>query len=76
MVKILHDSDADASVLNGKTVAVIGYGRQGSAQANCLTSTRPGTPKPAGYALRSSPGKLHERFRCQCHYRFQTRSVR
>ena len=36
MVKILHDSDADASVLNGKTVAVIGYGSQGSAQANCM----------------------------------------
>ena len=36
MVKILHDSDADASVLNGKTVAVIGYGSQGSAQALCM----------------------------------------
>ncbi|HBM15443.1 MAG TPA: ketol-acid reductoisomerase [Lentisphaeria bacterium] len=36
MVKILHDSDADLSVLNGKTVAVIGYGNQGSAQALCM----------------------------------------
>ena len=36
MVKIMHDSDADASVLNGKTVAVIGYGSQGSAQALCM----------------------------------------
>lgn len=36
MVKILHDSDADLSVLKGKTVAVIGYGNQGSAQALCM----------------------------------------
>jgi ketol-acid reductoisomerase len=36
MVKILHDKDADASILNGKTVAVIGYGSQGSAQAQCM----------------------------------------
>lgn len=36
MVKILHDSDADLSVLKGKTVAVIGYGNQGSAQAMCM----------------------------------------
>lgn len=35
-VKILHDKDADLSVLNGKTVAVIGYGSQGSAQALCM----------------------------------------
>ena len=35
-VKILHDNDADASVLVGKTVAVIGYGSQGCAQANCM----------------------------------------
>ena len=35
-VKILHDNDADASILNGKTVAVIGYGSQGCAQANCM----------------------------------------
>ncbi len=35
-VKILHDKDADASFLNGKTVAVIGYGSQGSAQALCM----------------------------------------
>ena len=33
---ILHDKDADVSVLNGKTVAVIGYGAQGRAQALCM----------------------------------------
>lgn len=36
MVKILHDNDADLAVLEGKTVAVIGYGSQGSAQALCM----------------------------------------
>ena len=35
-MKILHDHDADLSVLKGKTVAVIGYGNQGSAQAMCM----------------------------------------
>ena len=33
---VLHEKDADASILNGKTVAVIGYGSQGTAQALCL----------------------------------------
>ncbi|HIX87571.1 MAG TPA: ketol-acid reductoisomerase [Candidatus Akkermansia intestinavium] len=33
---IIHDKDADVSVLNGKTVAVIGYGAQGRAQALCM----------------------------------------
>ncbi|MBS3135762.1 ketol-acid reductoisomerase [Candidatus Woesearchaeota archaeon] len=36
MAKILHDKDADLSALEGKTVAVIGYGAQGNAQANCM----------------------------------------
>lgn len=35
-VTILQDKDADLSVLNDKTVAVIGYGSQGSAQALCM----------------------------------------
>jgi ketol-acid reductoisomerase len=35
-VNILHDKDADLNVLKGKTVAVIGYGSQGSAQALCM----------------------------------------
>jgi len=33
---ILHDHDADLGVLNGKTIAVIGYGSQGRAQALCM----------------------------------------
>ena len=36
MINILTDKDADESFLEGKTVAIIGYGSQGSAQANCL----------------------------------------
>ena len=33
MVKVYHDEDIDMTVLDGKTVAVIGYGSQGRAQA-------------------------------------------
>jgi len=33
MVKIFYDSDADLDVLNGKKIAVIGYGSQGAGQA-------------------------------------------
>ena len=36
MINILHDKDADTAALSGKTIAVIGYGNQGSAQALCL----------------------------------------
>ncbi len=36
MAKIYYDDDADLSVLSDKTVGVIGYGIQGSAQALCL----------------------------------------
>jgi len=33
LVKVYHDEDIDESVLKGKTVAVVGYGSQGRAQA-------------------------------------------
>jgi ketol-acid reductoisomerase len=36
MARIYFDKDADLSVLQGKTVAIIGYGNQGHAQANNL----------------------------------------
>ncbi len=36
MAKLYYDVDADLSVLSGKTIAVIGYGNQGSAQAQNL----------------------------------------
>ncbi|MCK4323993.1 MAG: ketol-acid reductoisomerase, partial [Armatimonadetes bacterium] len=34
--KIYYDDDADLAYLEGKTIAVIGYGIQGCAQALCL----------------------------------------
>lgn len=36
MSSLLYEKDADLSFLNGKTVAVMGYGAQGCAQAQCL----------------------------------------
>ncbi len=36
MAKLYFDKDADLSVLKGKTIAIIGYGNQGQAQANNL----------------------------------------
>ncbi len=36
MVKIYYDKDADAGMLKGKTVAILGYGSQGHAQAQNL----------------------------------------
>jgi ketol-acid reductoisomerase len=36
MVKIYYDKDVEPSILKGKTIAVIGYGSQGHAQANCM----------------------------------------
>ncbi len=36
MAKIYYDADADLEVLKGKTIAVIGYGSQGHAQAQNL----------------------------------------
>jgi len=35
-MKVLHDEDVDDSILKDKTVATIGYGAQGNAQANML----------------------------------------
>jgi ketol-acid reductoisomerase len=50
--KIYYDSDADLSVLKGKTIAILGYGSQGHAQAqnlrdsglNVIIGQRPGSP--------------------------------
>ncbi len=36
MMKVYHDEDVELDVLGGKTIAVIGYGIQGAAQAQCL----------------------------------------
>ncbi len=39
-VKIYHDKDVDSSILSGKTVAVMGYGAQGRAQALCMRDSK------------------------------------
>ncbi|MCD6206524.1 MAG: ketol-acid reductoisomerase [Methanosarcinales archaeon] len=39
MVQIYYDKDADLGVLKGKTIAVIGYGNQGRAQAQNLNDS-------------------------------------
>ena len=49
--KIYYDNDADLSVLKGKTIAILGYGSQGHAQAqnlrdsgcNVIIGQRPGS---------------------------------
>jgi ketol-acid reductoisomerase len=57
-MNVLHDEDVDESILEGKTIAVMGYGAQGDAQANCLedsgvdviigeTEILGGTPNPS-----------------------------
>ncbi len=59
--KIYYDSDADLSVLKGKTIAILGYGSQGHAQAQNLRDSgcqviigqRPGS---ANYDLAISHG--------------------
>ena len=59
--KIYYDNDADLSVLKGKTIAILGYGSQGHAQAqnlrdsglNVIIGQRPGS---ANYDLAVSHG--------------------
>lgn len=60
-VKVYYDDDADLSLLKGKTIAIIGYGSQGHAQAqnlrdsgcNVIVGQRPGG---ANYDLAVSHG--------------------
>lgn len=60
-MKIYYEKDVDTKVLKGKTIAIIGYGSQGHAQAqnlrdsgyNVIVSELPGTPN---YALAESHG--------------------
>jgi ketol-acid reductoisomerase len=58
MAQIYYDADADLSVLDGKTVAIIGYGSQGRGQSLCLRDSginvvigvRPGKSQDAAKA--------------------------
>ena len=36
MAKVYYDKDADIKLLKGKTISIIGFGSQGSAQSQCL----------------------------------------
>ena len=53
MAKMYYDSDANLAVLEGRTVAVMGYGSQGHAQAqnlhdsgvNVIVGLRKGSPR-------------------------------
>ena len=47
MATIYYDKDADLSLLKGKTVAIIGYGSQGHAQAQNLRQRRQRRHRPA-----------------------------
>ena len=40
IMQLYYDKDVDASLLQGKTIAVIGYGSQGEAQAQIEPSFR------------------------------------
>ena len=40
MTTIYTDADADLAALTGRTVAVLGYGNQGHAQAQCLRAAQ------------------------------------
>ena len=59
--KVFYDDDADLSLLKDKTIAIIGYGSQGHAQAqnlrdsgcNVVVGQRPGGPN---YDLAKSHG--------------------
>lgn len=61
MVKILHDSDADISALNGKTIAIIGYGNQGSAQALCMRDSGINVIVGETETLNGNPNRSWER---------------
>ena len=39
IVKMYYDNDADLSLLQGKTIAVLGYGSQGHAQSQNLNDS-------------------------------------
>lgn len=61
MVTILHDKDADISALKDKTVAIIGYGNQGSAQAQCLRDSGINVIIGETEKLNDNPNKSWER---------------
>ena len=59
-----YDKDADLSIIQGKKVAVIGYGSQGHAQANNLKDS--GVEVVVGLREGSSSSKESTRVRYSC----------
>ncbi|RYG54910.1 ketol-acid reductoisomerase, partial [bacterium] len=55
MPNIYYDADADLKVLEGKTVAVIGYGSQGRGQSLCLRDSG------INVVIGARPGKSFDR---------------
>ena len=55
MAKIFYESDCDLSLLDGKTVAIIGYGSQGHAHA--LNLKESGVKVIVGYMKDLNHGK-------------------
>jgi len=65
-MEIIHDNAADLSVLNGKKIAIIGYGVQGKAQALCLRDSG------VNVIIGIRPGKSYD---AACDDGFDVRSV-
>ena len=72
MATIYYDSDADFDLLKERTVAVIGYGSQGRAQAlnlkdsgaNVVLGLRPRQPFPTGGRIRGIDSKEYRGSGC------------
>lgn len=61
MGKVYYDQDADLKVLDGKTVAVIGYGSQGRGQSLCLKDSG------INVVIGARPGKSQEAAKADGH---------
>ena len=68
-MKVYYDKDADLSIIQGKRVAIIGYGSQGHAHANNLSESgvnvvvglRPGSASEAKASKAGPQCKAHRR---------------
>ena len=61
-IEVLYDADADLSLIQGRKVAIIGYGSQGHAHAQCLRDSGvekapnlPKRPKKQASPSRATP---------------------
>jgi ketol-acid reductoisomerase len=67
MAKMYYDNDADLSLLQGKKIAVLGYGSQGHAQAQSLKDSGLDVIVAKSPAVRpgTSCGRWHDGYRCR-----------